>query len=213
MTAGVPVTPTLSICIPTYNRAANLRNLFRSLTEVKTLFREQIEICISNNASPDDTAAVIAEHEAALDLKVAHQTENIGATRNIIAVTKMMSGNWGIWVGDDDEVLPAAIAELLKYLGTIDRNGWVLVETQNLEGGDQYLKQFREGEYQSPEYRRALLKHGIYSLSFMGVHVFPRSAVPAFSVLTVEEGQPWPQIAVLMRLLIEAGQKMYILKK
>lgn len=213
MSAAKLAMSTLSICIPTFNRACSLRNLFRTLAEVKKRFPTEVEVCISNNASTDGTAALLAEHQEDLDLKVLHQPQNIGATANIIAVTKMMSGRWGIWVGDDDELLPGVFEELLSYLRTIEQNGWVLVETQNLEGGHQYLRQFREGVYHSAEYQRQLLKYGLYSLSFMGVHVFPRSAVPAFHDLTVKEGQPWPQIAVIMRLLVEAGQKIYVLRK
>ncbi len=33
------------------------------------------------------------------------------------------------------------------------------------------------------------------------------------SATTVKEGQPWPQIAVMMRLLVEADQKVYVLRK
>jgi glycosyltransferase involved in cell wall biosynthesis len=212
MTAG-NIVPILSICIPTYNRASSLRNLFRSLRAVKLQFPSEIEICISNNASPDDTAAVIAEHQDQLDLKVVHQTQNLGATLNIIAVTKMMSGHWGLLVGDDDELIPAEFGEFLNYLATIDRNDWVLVEAQNLEGGHQYLRQFKEREYHSAAFCRQLLKKGMYSLGFMGINVFPLSAVSAFNDLTVETGQPWPQVAVLLRRLVEAKQKVSVLKK
>ena len=48
--------PRLSICIATYNRAGLLREALTNLTEVCD---DDIEIVVSDNASPDDTQGVI----------------------------------------------------------------------------------------------------------------------------------------------------------
>ncbi|MBE6377302.1 MAG: glycosyltransferase family 2 protein [Lentisphaerae bacterium] len=62
----------LSICIPTYNRAEYLKKSLESLVNQECWPHPEVEIVISNNASTDDTAAVIAEY-------VSRYPENIRA--------------------------------------------------------------------------------------------------------------------------------------
>jgi glycosyltransferase involved in cell wall biosynthesis len=176
-------------------------------------FGSAIEICISNNGSTDDTKTVIAEFQNRLKLKVWHQNRNIGATLNIIAVAQMISGRWGLLVGDDDELIAEAIGELLEFLKTIDGNSWVLVEAGSLEGKQQYFSQFQDGEYGSAQFRTRLLWAGLNSFGFMGVHVFPKVAVSQFGKLDIEDSQPWPHIAALLRELIDFNRTVHLFKR
>ena len=48
----------LSICIPTFNRSASLFKVLTSITRQEEFVRGSVQICISNNASTDDTEAV-----------------------------------------------------------------------------------------------------------------------------------------------------------
>jgi glycosyltransferase involved in cell wall biosynthesis len=205
--------PLLSICVPTFNRASSLRNLFRSLGAVKARYPDEIEICISNNGSPDDTREVLAEFQAGLDLKVVNQSRNIGGTLNIIAVTQMMAGEWGLLVGDDDELAPETIGELLKYLKGIERDAWVLVESAGLEGKAQYLARFARDDYDAAGFRKQLLGMGLNSMGFMGVHVIPRSALPALADLTIDDSQPWPHVAGLLRTLVESDRRVCLFRQ
>ena len=52
----------LSICIPTYNRSEYLKKTLESLVTQKGWPFPDVEIVISDNASSDDTASVIAEY-------------------------------------------------------------------------------------------------------------------------------------------------------
>lgn len=54
----------LSICIPTYNRAEYLSKTLESLVSQKCWPSPEVEIVISDNASTDNTAQVIAEYQA-----------------------------------------------------------------------------------------------------------------------------------------------------
>lgn len=53
--------PLLSICIPTYNRSANLRRTLDSIV-LSEGFGEEVEIVISDNASTDNTPEVTKEY-------------------------------------------------------------------------------------------------------------------------------------------------------
>lgn len=107
--------PLLAICVPTYNRALNLGKLLPQLAVLKERHGDQLEICISNNGSSDETRAVIADFEREWPIQVQHQSTNIGGTLNIIAVAGQMRARWGIWCGDDDEVDALGIARILSF--------------------------------------------------------------------------------------------------
>lgn len=204
MTASTPSEiPLLAICVPTYNRAGSLRNLFKSLAAVKSRFGPAVEICISNNGSDDDTAVAIEEFSRACEVNVQHQASNIGGTLNIIAVVQQMRAGWGILCGDDDELVPDSIAAILARLPQLDPGTWLLVDAANLEGLGQYMRHFAEGGYSAAEFRGAMLKAGLNPFGFMGVHVFPRSAVAILKGLQIVDAQPWPHMAALLRHVMQ----------
>ncbi len=109
--------PTLSILLPTYNRAAILRlTLKHLLPEVKRL-KGLVEIVIGNNASHDETDTVLMELSGDYS-RVARRETNIGSWRNIVALASEARGAW-IWcLGDDDYLVPNAIDLILHKLAS-----------------------------------------------------------------------------------------------
>lgn len=204
--------PLLAICVPTYNRAGSLRNLFKSLAAVKSRFGPMVEICISNNGSDDDTAAAIEEFSKDVEVDVRHQASNIGGTLNIISVTQQMRARWGIWCGDDDELQADNIGLILDLLKRIDPETWLLVDAADLEGQGQYMRHFAEGGYSSAEFRHAVLKRGLNPFGFMGVHVFPRSGAAILKDLQIVDAQPWPHTAALLRHILRAHTRVQVVK-
>jgi abequosyltransferase len=51
--------PKISICIPTYNRARLLEEAIKSILSQTTDISSEIEICVSDNCSTDNTELVI----------------------------------------------------------------------------------------------------------------------------------------------------------
>lgn len=203
--------PLLAICVPTFNRATSLRNLFRSLGAVKARFGDEVEICISNNGSTDNTRAVIEAFASDHIVGVQHQDSNIGGTLNIVAVAGQMRARWGILCGDDDELDPDAIERILARLRTLAPDTWVLVECADLDGRGQYMRRLAEGDHDTGAFRRAVLRSGLDPFGFMGVHVFPRSAVPTLQALQLVDAQPWPHMAALLRHIMRPGYKVHTL--
>lgn len=202
--------PLLAICVPTFNRAQNLRSLFRSLGAVKVRFGDEVEICISNNGSSDDTRGIIEEFARCHAIVESHQVSNIGATLNIIAVAAQMNAKWGIWCGDDDEVDPNAIGSILSLLRSLPKETWVLVDSAGLDGIGQYMRDFTEGEYTTANFRWAVLRRGLAPFGFMGVHIFPRSAVTVLQTLGAD-ARPWPPIICMLIFVARQSAKVHIL--
>jgi glycosyltransferase involved in cell wall biosynthesis len=108
----------ISICIPTYNRAVHLQNCLHSINIAAESLNKnaEIEVCISNNGSTDNTEWVVKNFHLILPLKYHHNATNIGIPRNFINVVEMASGEF-IWlVGDDDLLVPDALVRLSKLI-------------------------------------------------------------------------------------------------
>jgi glycosyltransferase involved in cell wall biosynthesis len=92
--------PLVSIGIPTYNRASLVGRAIDSALAQDYL---HLEIIVSDNASSDGTAAACQER-AARDSRVRYvrQPRNVGATRNFEEVLRLASGDYFMWLGDDD---------------------------------------------------------------------------------------------------------------
>lgn len=110
----------LSICIPTYNRARLLgETLDGIIAQVVGLGQagDGVEIAVSDNASPDDTEAVVRARQARFPrLTYFRQPENRGADRNYLQSVALARGEWCWLLGDDDPLEDDAVSTLLGYL-------------------------------------------------------------------------------------------------
>ena len=112
---------TISICIPTYNRCFflidTLHDLFKQAIDLGV--ESQIEVCISNNASTDNTKEELEKLHSdfpQFKILVNHNETNIGADRNFIKVLSMSSGQYSILKGDDDYFQAGGLKYLLNML-------------------------------------------------------------------------------------------------
>ena len=109
--------PLLSICIPTYNRAPFLAELLEALLPQLTPARPDVELVLSDNASTDETAAVIASFRTrGLPLRISRNEENLGADENFLRCHALARGRYLWLLGDDDLPMPHAIPQLLSLL-------------------------------------------------------------------------------------------------
>ena len=109
-----PYMPLVTIGIPTYNRAAMLR---RSIESALCQDYPMIEVIISDNASTDDTQEVCQEFSKKDDrVKYVTQSSNMGATANFADVLKRASGEYFMWLGDDDWIDVSYVSHCLSLL-------------------------------------------------------------------------------------------------
>ncbi len=97
----------LTILIPTYNRAAFLKqNLQQLCTDIaRNHLEAEVGILVSNNVSPDNTIAAVAAVQGAwpgVRLTLVNQAENIGSVRNVLFLLGAADSDYVLYTGDDD---------------------------------------------------------------------------------------------------------------
>lgn len=102
----------LSICIPTYNRASYLERCLKSILVSQD---DNLEIIIQDNASPDNTEAVVKTFNDKR-IKYFKNDTNIGGVRNAIEILEKASGDYVFYLTDDDFLFPNAIKTIKEFI-------------------------------------------------------------------------------------------------
>ena len=122
-----PVKPSVAICIPTYNQAPYLAQSVRSAclqtyaqTEGATL-----EIWLSDDASTDETPAVVAQLQAEFPhVRATRQTNNLGMSGNPRWVISQPQTDYLVKLDSDDELYPDYVSALVERLEAHPRAGY-----------------------------------------------------------------------------------------
>jgi abequosyltransferase len=115
----------ISFCIPTYNRCHYLKQAIVSiLAESHKHPEHTFEICISDNASTDDTPEMIRCLQAksgSVDIIYSRVDANAGPDRNYLRAVSLASGDY-CWLFGSDDTLPESSLELVlpALLGGVD---------------------------------------------------------------------------------------------
>lgn len=130
----------LSICIPTYNRAAHLANCLNSIILCNSQSDFKFQVCISDNSSTDGTEEIVRRAQAAIDIKYHKNETNLGMTGNFLNVVSMADGDFVWMIGDDDLLIPNAIAELYRLIESHPGVDFFYVNSFHLN--TEYLKNY-----------------------------------------------------------------------
>ncbi len=109
----------LSICIPTYNRSAFLKEAIDSvLGQAAGLPAGAVEIVVCDNASTDATAAAVAglAKDSPLPVRYFRNEENVGFDRNCLLAVERAAGRYCWLLGDDDLLAGGALLAVLRAL-------------------------------------------------------------------------------------------------
>ena len=108
--------PLVSVGMPTYNRPDLLA---RALNCIVKQSYQNLEIIISDNASPDIRVEAVAREYCARDSRIRYvrNPKNIGAIRNFWSVLGLSRGEFFMWAADDDEWETDFIEYGLKHIG------------------------------------------------------------------------------------------------
>jgi glycosyltransferase involved in cell wall biosynthesis len=105
--------PRVSVIVPTYNRAADLRRCLDSL--VGQTFKD-FEVLVCDDGSTDNTAVVVAPYKDALKLTY-HWDENFGGpARPRNTGLRLARGNYVAFLDSDDWWAPRKLAESVRRL-------------------------------------------------------------------------------------------------
>ena len=109
----------LSICIPTFNRAAKLNSTLEAISkEIRGL---PVEICISDNGSADDTQKVISKWKHVLPISSRKNETNMGYDMNMVQTLWLAEGEFAMCCGDDDAFVEGSLARLVADLSSADK--------------------------------------------------------------------------------------------
>ena len=104
----------ITVYLPTFNRAGKLREALTSL-RLQTLDKRHFRVVVSDNASTDETASVIAEFG---DLPLVHRRHqrNLGLIANWCAARDFFDGDFFQFLSDDDLLSPFHLDLCLREL-------------------------------------------------------------------------------------------------
>jgi len=108
--------PALSITIPTYNRAPYLQYLLGSLARQIGDFKHDYEIIISDNASTDDTEAVIKSFMDKLHIVYVKRDRNYGPADNRLELFRHARGTVQLNVSDDDDLILSEVNNIVGQM-------------------------------------------------------------------------------------------------
>jgi glycosyltransferase involved in cell wall biosynthesis len=171
----------LSINIPTYNRAKFLPILLDSLAADIRELGPVVEINIIDNASTDNTQAVVGEISKTLTLNYQRNPENIGGLANIHRAHRVGCGQY-VWViGDDDYLRPG---QLKRIVGELRRSpGVVLLSSERHTAAGRVVGRTEFGNSDirltkdSPEFNISMIDNFI---GFISVNIMKREWVDRY---------------------------------
>lgn len=110
--------PLLSICIQTFNRSHYLKDCLEGIAQQLTqrdVLGEKVEVVVADNASTDDTEAVVIEYKQRIPrLIYVRNKTNLGFDGNTNVAVTSANGNYCWYFGDDDLIAPGAIEQVVS---------------------------------------------------------------------------------------------------
>lgn len=104
----------VTVAVPTFERSVELARAVDSLLDQDY---SPIEIVIGDNASTDDTESVSRSYERkSASVRYVRQSENLGPTPNFESLRSVGTGEYFMYLGDDDWVDPAYVSRCVAEL-------------------------------------------------------------------------------------------------
>jgi len=136
----------LTIAVTTYNRSGFLQTTVnRSIKQIiDGNLEKEVEIVISNDASPDkDTANYINKVDAEYEfVRGFNQPKNIGVSKNLEWIVNEARGSHVQLFGDDDLLVDGAIAYFVKSIKEKEPN-FIIVNINNIHSLDNSNQQYK----------------------------------------------------------------------
>src|SRR4029077_5961344 len=117
----MPVTPTVSICIPTYQRNERLRLLLDDLLQQSRL---PDQVVVVDNHSGSGAKPIVEAYKARAPFPVVYDVQpqpNIALTRN--RTVELATGEWMAFIDDDERAPKEWLQELLRAVEVLRADG------------------------------------------------------------------------------------------
>ena len=140
--------PFLTICIPSYNRPSELRNLLASIDCIPA----EVEIVICEDLAPkrDEvrTAVSLFAESSAYPTHYYENTINRGFDGNLRRLVECAAGEYIMFMGDDDLFVPGALNQFIDFLKENCDKPYVLRSylTEHPDGRTEYFRYLPKSE-------------------------------------------------------------------
>ncbi|MBI5045165.1 MAG: glycosyltransferase [Candidatus Levybacteria bacterium] len=151
----------LSICIPTFNRASYLSETIQSiLSQTYTNF----ELVIINDGCTDNTDSIVESYR---DKRVRYfkNKKNLGYIKTMNKATMLSKAEWVMHVSDDDRMMPTMLEEMIEVLSEYSNQeiGFVVPQSVNINEKGELIN---EPEKQLVNKKNILLKPKEFIFNF-----------------------------------------------
>jgi glycosyltransferase involved in cell wall biosynthesis len=128
----------VSVCIPTFNQAAFIK---QSIISSYNQTVKPFEIIVFDDSSTDGTSEVLQSLLVEIpSLKVFTQPNNTGIARNVDACLRAATGEFIVRLDSDDYLFPTYIEKLTKLLIDNPEAGYAHASVQEVDQHGNYLK-------------------------------------------------------------------------
>jgi len=197
----------LTISIPTWNRSNLIKGLLEELiTQIVSYnLSGEVEILVSNNGSEDDTHEVVTELANNYSfITYNRNATNLGANPNVMLSMQLASGEYLIFLGDDDRIKGDSLLRVIDFLKA-HREAGVVIDSFNFKKKNAGTQNF----VSLPE----LLRNYYWNIGNAGVFVVKSSYVKEClnKYGAAFFNQCWSQIQFMVLGLFEHKEdKIYI---
>lgn len=143
----------LSICIPSYNRPAELKRLLESV-DTKHIDNVQIVICEDRAPKRLEVRGVVEEFigRTKYNIKYLENPENYGHGRNLRECILQADGEYVMFMGDDDMFIPQAFDTFYAFVHGNSHLGYILRSYAEMDTNNniQYFKYFDSDQFFEP---------------------------------------------------------------
>jgi glycosyltransferase involved in cell wall biosynthesis len=140
---------------------------------------DQVEICISDNGSTDDTPSVISrvvDENPNLRFALDRFPENQGFSINMDAAVRLASGEFIFLLGDDDIFLTRGVVDLLKACSGLDADALAILNLRNADCNNEWSRTESSQQVIFRDVRESLMQLGKFHPTFIGNFIFRRAA-------------------------------------
>ena len=143
-------TPLISICIPSYNRPNEIITLLKSIDESLS---DQLEIVICEDKSPKRDkirqAVLDFKAESKLTINYFENPKNYGYDRNLRELIEKASGEFVMYMGDDDIFEPNGLGEYISFLKENRHLGYILRRYKiiHADGTEEHFRYYEGNQF------------------------------------------------------------------
>lgn len=167
-----------TVAIPTYNRAKLLERTMQSVISQMT---DEVELLISDNASDDGTAEMVAEKQSICPINYIRNAENIGPDANFLQCLERANGKYVLLLGSDDILVEGALNKIVTFLKQYPQCDFIFMNHTFFEGD--YIdsahcknSMFKASEDIVTQDKRVLMDYAKTRITFMSSIILSKEA-------------------------------------